>query len=99
VTFSNDYTYIAIGMIKPLCYVFIILHLLVHVLCKYYAVAMKQVRKIPQRLAFLPVSKARTNKLYVCMYIVYIYITSTNASYLLTYGLQSNCNSIIFNNV
>ena len=39
VTFSNDYTYIAIGMIKPLCYVFIILHLLVHVLCEYYAVA------------------------------------------------------------
>jgi hypothetical protein len=37
--------------------------------------AAKQARKVRQRLAFLPVSKARTNKFYIyrrCTYIVYV---------------------------
>jgi len=42
----------------------------------FIAVAAKQDRKARQRLNFLPVSNARTNKCYIfrqCTYIVYIY--------------------------
>jgi hypothetical protein len=41
-----------------------------------FALAAKQARKAHQRIAFLLVSKARTNKLYIfrqCTYIVYVH--------------------------
>ena len=53
-----------------------------YVLCRrniyLFVLASKQEKKVCLRLAFLPVSKARTNKLYICLR--YTYVVSHNFS-------------------